>query len=253
MLRQGYSLSYHCQSIDIDGRGGQYLPKHWLDDFSSTDALIFVVPLSSYCQNELTSTTPLVSEIDVCILIHSTLKITPQNMMKQQIEFFEYLTRLTRFDNVPIIILLNKTDMLEQLINTRPISDYFKEYTAGANCFQACKFFADKFVKSCHRAVGDLRIYGTCAVQESGFREILEELQNRSYGYNETVPSNRLEWEGLARIYNPVTKSSVEKMLRKYYEEGFPKTLYRSRAAREELPPFPYKRYDLTPSDLNND
>ncbi|KAK0511561.1 hypothetical protein JMJ35_006134 [Cladonia borealis] len=207
VLRQGYSLSYHCQSIEIDGRGSQYLPKPWLDDFNSTDALIFVVPLSSYCQNEPTSTTPL-------------------NMMKQQIRFFEYLTRLRKFDDVPIIILLNKTDMLEQLITTRPISDYFTGYTAGANCFQACQFFADKFVKSDHRAVGDLRIYGTCAVQESGFRETLEELQNRPNGYNETVPSNRLEGEGLARIYNPVTKRSVEKMLRKCYEESFPKTLY---------------------------
>ena len=173
--------------------------------------------------------------------------------MKQQIEFFEYLTRLTKFDDVPIIILLNKTDLLEQLITTRPISDYFEEYTAGANCFQACKFFADNFVKSCHRAVGDLRIYGTCAVQESDFRETLEELQNRPNGYNETVPSNRLEGEGLGRIYNPVTKRSVEKMLRKYYEEGFPKTLYRSRATREELPPVSYTRYDLALSDLNND
>ena len=63
VLPQDYLVSYRCQSIDIDGRGSQYLSKHWLDDFSSTDALIFVVPLSSYCENEPTSTTPLVSEM----------------------------------------------------------------------------------------------------------------------------------------------------------------------------------------------
>ena len=96
--------------------------------------------------------------------------------MKQQIRIFEYITRLKIFKDIPIIILLNKTDVLEQLITKNPISDYFQEYTAGANCFEACKFFADKFAKSDCRLDGDLRIYRTCAVQESCFQETLEEL-----------------------------------------------------------------------------
>ena len=106
--------------------------------------------------------------------------------MKQQIRIFEYITRLKIFKDVPIIILLNKTDVLEQLITTDPISDYFPEYTAGANCYHACRFFANKFAKSDHRAVGDLRIYGTCAVQESGFREFLEDLQKVPRFHNQT-------------------------------------------------------------------
>lgn len=94
-------------------------------------------------------------------------------MMKQQIRLFESLTRLKMYKNVPIVILLNKTDVLGQLITTRPISDYFYEYSAGPTCFHACQFFADKFANSDRRENGDLRIYGTCAVHESGFREVL--------------------------------------------------------------------------------
>lgn len=62
VLRQGHSLNRHCQSIDIDG-----IPCELLDErggkCDSTYALIFVVPLSAYCQDEPASTTPLVSEM----------------------------------------------------------------------------------------------------------------------------------------------------------------------------------------------
>ena len=125
-------------------------------------------------------------------------------MMKQQIRFFESLTRLEIVKYTPIILLLNKTDALEQLITKEPISDHFEDYTAGASCFDACQFFAFKFAECDRRAVGNLRIYGTCAVQESGFREILKDLQGRPYQYNKT---------------NPKAKPSMDKRLRRYNED----------------------------------
>ena len=140
-------------------------------------------------------------------------------MMKQQIRFFDSLTRLRFVEDVPIIILLNKRDMLEQLITKRPISDYFEDYTGGANCFQACQFFADKFAKSDHRAVRILRIYWSCAVEENSFQGIFEGLPNTSDRYNGTDPSNILAGE--VSIDNPVVKSSVDEKLRKYNEERF--------------------------------
>ena len=74
-------------------------------------------------------------------------------MMQQQILTFASLTRLKEVRDVPIILILNMTDVLEQLITTRPISDYFEDYTGGANCLEARRFFANKFAKSDRRVV----------------------------------------------------------------------------------------------------
>ena len=100
---------------------------------------------------------------------------------------------------VPIILLLNQTDVLERLITTRPISDYFEDYTSSVNCFQACQFFANKFATSDQRVVGNLRTYGTCAVEESSFRGTLKCLWNK--GVN-------------PRISNHVTKLRVDEEIR---------------------------------------
>lgn len=161
--------------------------------------------------------------------------------MKQQIRIFEYITRLKISKDIPIILLLNKTDVLEQFLTKDPISDYFQEYTAGANCFQACKFFADKFAKSDCRLDGDLRIYGTCAVQESCFQETLEELQILSRSDYETDPSDILGGE--ASVQNPVSKPSMDKMLRKYNQENFSEILYPTGSVRGENPPVSYPKH----------
>ena len=87
-------------------------------------------------------------------------------MMKQQIRTFASLTWLKEVRDVPIILLLNQTDILERLITIRPLSEYFEDYTGGANLFHACQFFADKFARSDQRVLGNLRIYGTCAVDQ---------------------------------------------------------------------------------------
>ena len=73
VLRQGRETpecSHHCQSVDIDGvacelldpRGENFLPKDWLYRFDNALALIFVVPLSAYCQDQQASAS-LVSEM----------------------------------------------------------------------------------------------------------------------------------------------------------------------------------------------
>ena len=132
-------------------------------------------------------------------------------MMKQQIGFFESLTRLRMVEYVPIILFLNQTDVLERMITTRPISNYFEDYTGGANCFQACRFFAKKFATSDQRVVGNLRIYGTCAVDESSFRGPLKCLL--SQGGNPSISIS-------------VTKLRVDEEIRMDNEEIFSQRLF---------------------------
>ncbi len=66
--RETPASSHHSQSVDIDGitcelldpRGVRYYP--WVHCFYSAAALIFVVPLSAYCQDQPASAS-LVSEM----------------------------------------------------------------------------------------------------------------------------------------------------------------------------------------------
>ena len=134
--------------------------------------------------------------------------------MEQQIRFFASLTGLKKVRDVPIILLLNMIDVLAQLITTRPISDYFKDYTGGASCSQACRFFAEKFATSDRRVMGNLRIYGICAVEQSSFRDTIRSLQSRPHRLKGADPS----------ILNPEAPPPVDEKIRRYNEE---KPLYR--------------------------
>ena len=69
LLRQGRETSWrshHRQAVDIEGfsselldaREERFLSKDWLSRFDSADALIFVVPLSAYCQTYPASASP---------------------------------------------------------------------------------------------------------------------------------------------------------------------------------------------------
>lgn len=70
--------------------------------------------------------------------------------MQESLGLFESLLNLGIFDRMNIYILLNKVDIFQRVISKVPISDYFPGYIGGADCFNACKFFADKFFSISH-------------------------------------------------------------------------------------------------------
>ena len=151
--------------------------------------------------------------------------------MQQQIRFFASLTRLEEIRDVPIILLLNMTDVLEQLITIKPVSDYFEDYTGGANCFQACRFFANKFAKSDRRFVGDLRIYGTCAVEESSFRGTLGHLQGRPHKSIRADQSN-FNREAPPPVHEKIRRHNEEEFSKPIYDPGIALKIYRSLSPR---------------------
>ena len=65
--------------------------------------------------------------------------------MQESLALFQSLKELGGFERVHVFVLLNKIDIFEQLITEIPISDFYPEYTGGADLFKACRFFADKF------------------------------------------------------------------------------------------------------------
>lgn len=71
--------------------------------------------------------------------------------MQESLGLFKSLLNLGIFNRVNIYVLLNKVDIFQRMISKVTISDYFPGYTGGADCFNACKFFADKFYSISHR------------------------------------------------------------------------------------------------------
>ena len=65
--------------------------------------------------------------------------------MQESLALLKSIQNLDIFRGMHIYILLNKVDIFQRTISKDPISDYFPGYTGGADCFNACKFFADKF------------------------------------------------------------------------------------------------------------
>lgn len=107
--------------------------------------------------------------------------------MQESLSLFRSLLKLRIFDRVNIYILLNKVDIFRRMISRTPISDYFSDYTGGADLFNACKFFADKFftISNFHKVTTN--IFPTSAVDAEAVLDLLVCLRDSS----ERDPSKR--------------------------------------------------------------
>ena len=65
--------------------------------------------------------------------------------MQGSLMLFESVTKLDGFSTVPILLLFNKFDLLEQRMWKDPIVDYYPEYSGDSDPLTACRFFAAKY------------------------------------------------------------------------------------------------------------
>lgn len=89
---------------------------------------------------------------------------------------FESVTKLDGFRTVPIILVLNKFDLLKQRMREDPIVDRFQEYSGDPDPLTACHFFAAKFIEVDCRPYGSLKILVTSAVEPETFKSTVDEL-----------------------------------------------------------------------------
>ena len=84
--------------------------------------------------------------------------------MLDSLDLFERMIQLDGFKFSPIVVLLNKLDLLAQRMESDPIADYFPEYSGDSHPLAACRFFAAKFLELDSRLAGNLRIVIASAV-----------------------------------------------------------------------------------------
>lgn len=100
-----------------------------------------------------------------------------QNELEESMAMFESLTKMKRFKKIPIILLLNKADMLEEKMKEKPISDYLPTCPRDADCVTACNFFSDIFARLDKRPHGALHTHVTSAVNRAVFERTMKNIQ----------------------------------------------------------------------------
>ncbi|KAA6406884.1 MAG: Guanine nucleotide-binding alpha-2 subunit [Lasallia pustulata] len=115
-------LTYHM--FDVGGQRSER--KKWVHCFEDVHCLLFVAAISGY---------------DQCLVEDKTA-----NQMQEALILFESIIALSWFRRSSIILFLNKIDLFREKLADQPIRDYFPDYEASNEDFDAAtEYFAAKF------------------------------------------------------------------------------------------------------------
>ncbi|KAJ3559121.1 hypothetical protein NP233_g11344 [Leucocoprinus birnbaumii] len=116
-------------SIRVYDIGGQRAErKKWIHCFEAVTSIIFCTALSDYDYGGL--------------LEHGS-----QNLMRETLILFDSVINSRWFTRTSIILLLTKLDELKVKLPQVPLSQYFEEYTGGADVNKAAKYILWKFMQ----------------------------------------------------------------------------------------------------------
>ncbi|XP_030611395.1 guanine nucleotide-binding protein subunit alpha-13 [Archocentrus centrarchus] len=92
--------------VDVGGQRSER--RRWFECFDSVTSILFLVSSSEYDQ----------------VLMEDR----QTNRLRESLNIFETIVNNRVFNNVSIILFLNKTDLLEEKVKNVPLKDYFPEY-----------------------------------------------------------------------------------------------------------------------------
>jgi len=150
--------------VDVGGQRNER--SKWIHQFSVVDAVLFVASLSCYDQN-------LFEEDDV-------------NAMHESIRLFQVVIGNRYFRTTSMILFLNKMDLFEVKIRSKPIKECFPTYEgpndgSDADKEQAIKFIQEVFTQAGQEKVGHQRqIYThvTCATDSDNVQRVFHDVQH---------------------------------------------------------------------------
>lgn len=156
--------------IDMFDVGGQRTERRrWVQVFENATTVIFCVALSEY--DQLLAEDP------------------RQNRLVESFQLFDNIVNSRWFHHSSIVLFLNKTDVFRQKLRTSPLSDYFPDYTGGADYDRATEFVRDRFLRL-NRAGLAVYPFLTCATDTANVNVVFAAVK-------ETVLRNVLISTGL--------------------------------------------------------
>lgn len=148
-----------CYRI-YDVGGHRSARKKWAPYFDDTNAILFVVAISSYDQ---------VLAEDGSV-----------NRILEALALFEGIVNHPLFSDTSVILFLNKIDLFKEKIKTHRIKDYFPEYQPPDDFWDdetkrkyATKFFRDKFSERNKKPERAIYIHETCSTDTKQIKAVI--------------------------------------------------------------------------------
>eukprot|EP00128_Syssomonas_multiformis_P005471 Colp12_sorted_trinity150504_noHs@6699 len=116
--------TYRFHMVDVGGQRSER--RKWLQCFSDTTAIIFIVAISEYDQ-----------------VLREDNKT---NRLREALSLFGSIWTNKWLDTVSIILFQNKIDLFEIKIQKSNLADFFPEYDGGPNPEAAMRFIESKFI-----------------------------------------------------------------------------------------------------------
>jgi len=141
--------------VDVGGQRNER--KKWIHCFESVTAIIFVAAISEYDQK---------------LFEDETVDRT-----KETLTLFENTLNNRTFNNVTLVLFLNKADVFREKIKNHPLGDIFPEYKGGADYELAIEFMRSLFEKVNYKK----RTYFThitCATSTQNVEQIFPAVYN---------------------------------------------------------------------------
>ena len=115
---------------------------------------------------------------------------TSVNRMHESIKLFEAMCNIKWFKEVPMLLFLNKKDVLEEKISYSPLTQCFKEYKGAENMDEASRYIWEQFAKQ-KKSERGLYLHFTCA-KDPGNVHILFDV------VCDTIIQSNLKYAGIA-------------------------------------------------------
>ena len=114
----------------FDQGGARSERKKWIQSFNDVDVLVFVANITSWAS-----------------LLFEDRKT---NAMRENVVLFEALGNSRWFNNSDKILVLTNINGLQDMLHSRPLAQYFEDYTGGDGPESAIEYFHTKFTALLH-------------------------------------------------------------------------------------------------------
>ncbi|MEN2495779.1 MAG: hypothetical protein MHMPM18_000369 [Marteilia pararefringens] len=117
--------SFRFQLTDVGGQKSER--RKWLYCFQDCDMVLFVASLCDYC---------------------STMEEDSEtNRFDDSLSIFRTLLANQIFSSTTFVLILNKSDLFEKTIKSKPLSSVFPDYKGDDSFHSSCQYILDKFLK----------------------------------------------------------------------------------------------------------
>lgn len=141
--------------VDVAGQRNER--RKWIHMFDDVTCILFVTALSDYDQ--------------LCMEDNLT------NRMVESIKLFDTIVNNPYFQQTPIVLFMNKTDLLKKKLPVSPLSKLFPDYTGGDDYDLACAFIQQQFVEQM-RTIRPIYSHFTCATDTNQITAVLTAVED---------------------------------------------------------------------------